>query len=512
MTDVVLLNDIFSSYDSSYRWSFWSRYLGPYTIKQSIVNNTNCSCIVVDYFTKHTNLFEYLKEFINKDTKFIGISTTFLHHKENLRINDFNLWFKDHSDTVKWFKKLKSLSPNAKIIIGGWSAEIWYNHFTMFRKNEKLPEAMTYVDYIVKGYGERIVPDIINNKLSSEWIINRDNILFVQDYSTAGNNAAVNPVFWDDNDGIVKGEWLPMEISKGCRFGCKFCMFDKLGTTIIDRESLRSEIMYNYKKYGVTGYQLTDDTVNDSIEKVKMIHDVFTSLPFKIEWIGYARPDMFQKYPEMLDLMYESGCRGMFLGIETFNPIAAKLCGKGLHPNKIKDILEWIKQKYKNEIFILGSFIIGLPGETAESLEDTLQYLKNQEVIDKILFEVFYVRSSETTFGEQKDFHTDNSKYGIRNITFKPYYWEHGTLNYNQCQEISTRWKDVLTSAKYSGHDRAVESSTNFWSYPRMRSLGYTHDESFRMLKDASMPDNLYKKNNDWINDYHAKISNRNKI
>ena len=510
MTDVVLLNDVFSSYDTSYRWSFWSRYMGPYAIKQSIIDKTSYDCVVVDYFTKHKNLFEYLKNFVNEDTKFIGISTTFLHHKDNSRINDFNLWFTDHNDTVEWFTKLKELAPNAKILIGGWSAEIWYNHYTMFKRDVELPCAMQLVDYIVKGYGEQLVPDIINNRVPINYIINRNGVSFIEAKVTAGNGAEVNPVLWSHKDAVKEGEWLPLEISKGCRFGCKFCMFDKLGTNIINKESLRAELMHNYENFGITGYQLTDDTINDSMEKVQMVHEVFTSLPFKAEWIAYARPDMFQRYPQMLDLMYEAGCRGMFLGIETFNETAAKLCGKGLHPEKIKNILSWIKEKYGDEIFILGSFIIGLPGETEESLEDTLQYLKNQDVIDKILFEVFYVRPSETTAGTQKDYHTDNDKYEIRNVQFNPYYWEHGTLNYNQCQQISKRWKKVLTSAKYSGHDRAIESSTNFWSYPRMRSLGYNHIDSFRMLKDASMPDDLYKKNNQWINDYHKLMEENN--
>lgn len=504
--DVVLLNDVFSSYDSSYRWSFWSRYMGPYAIKQAIIDKTSSNCVVVDYFTKRDDFFDYIKSFVDEDTKYIGIATTFLQHKDNARLNDFNLWFTDHNDTVAWFKRLKELAPNAKIIIGGWSAEIWYNHYTKFDCNSDIPEAMKYVDYIVKGYGEKIVPDIINNKVLINNMIVRSDVTFLTDSTAAGNGAEINPVYWSKQEGVVQGEWLPLEISKGCRFGCKFCMFDKLGTTIICKDALRAELIHNYEQFGVTGYQLTDDTINDSMAKVEMIHEVFTSLPFKAEWIAYARPDMFHKFPEMLDLMYEAGCKGMFLGIETFNHDAAKLCGKGLHPEKIKDILSWIKDKYGDEIFILGSFILGLPGETEESLEDTLQYLKSQDVIDKILFEVFYVRPSDTTAGEQKDYHTDNDKYEIRNIQFQPYYWEHGTLNYNQCEVISQHWKDELTSSRYSGHDRAIESSTNFWSYPRMRSLGYDHNDSFRMLKDASMPDELYTSNNQWIEDYHALI------
>ena len=222
MYDVVLLNDVFSSYDNSYRWSFWSRYMGPYTIKQSILDKTSSSCIVVDYFTKHNNLFEYLKTFVNKDTKYIGISTTFLQHKENSRINDFNLWFTNHAQTVEWFAKLKQIAPNAKIIIGGWTAEIWYNHYTMFRKEDTLPEAMKMVDYIVKGYGEVIVPSIINNTIPNQHIITRNGVNFVSDNTSAGKGAEVNPVNWSQADSVAIEEWLPLEISKGCRFGCKF--------------------------------------------------------------------------------------------------------------------------------------------------------------------------------------------------------------------------------------------------------------------------------------------------
>ena len=47
---------------------------------------------------------------------------------------------------------------------------------------------------------------------------------------------------------------------------------------------------------------------------------------------------MFHKFPQMLPLLIDIGCKGMFLGIETFNPTAAKIAGKGLHPEKIKDI------------------------------------------------------------------------------------------------------------------------------------------------------------------------------
>lgn len=523
MYNVVLFNDVFNdpNIDESHKserrlnpealnkWSFWSRYLGPYAVKQAIENKCpGKKVMVVDYFTKIPNFFEYIKHLIGPETEYIGISTTFLHNTANARVNDFNLWMTKHEDLVEWFRQLKELAPNAKIMIGGHHCDVWYQYYVKSRPDAPLPEAMDkYIDCVIHGYGESAVPAYINGTVDLQHIKYRNNVLWVSDGIAAGSpKAECLRVKWNNADAVQYGEWLPLEISKGCRFGCKFCMYDKFGTTIKGKEELRNELIYNYENYGVTGYQLTDDTINDSMAKMSMIHEVFTSLPFKIEWVAYTRPDMFHRYPEMLDMMIDSGCKGVFLGIETFNPESAKIAGKGLHPEKIKGIIKWMKEKTQGEMFILASFIIGLVGETEESLENTLQYLIEQKVIDKIIFEVLYVRPADFRTGVQKDFNNSGEMYGFKNIRYNPYYWEHDTLNFNQCMEIAERWKKELSKNNYTGFDKAMEGFTNFWSYPRMRSLGYSHKESFMMLKDASMPDELYRKNDKWIADYHKML------
>lgn len=511
MYDVVLLSDIYTSpytETSGQKWSFWSRYLGPYTVKQTILNNcANVTVRVVDYFTKIPDFFDFMSTIIGPETKYIGISTTFLHNRANNRINDFNLWFTNHEDITDWFCKLKELAPNAKIFLGGHMCDVWFQFYVKRSPKSPLPHAMQYVDCVIHGYGEKAVPNYINGTVDPKHIYYRDSTMFISDGINAGSPLSeCLRINWQENDHVQQGEWLPLELSKGCRFGCKFCMFDRFGTTIKSKEALIKELTANFKNFGTCGYHFTDDTINDSLEKVKLIHEVMTSLPFKVEWIAYARPDMFYRYPEMLSLMREAGCRGMFLGIETFNANAAKIAGKGLHPAKIKNILTWIKQQVGDDIFVLASFIIGLVGETEESLEETLSYLKEQTVIDKITFEVLYVRPPDFRTGVQKDFNNNSDLYGFKRLEYNPYYWEHDTLNFNQCTAIAKRWKNELQMAKYSGFDQAIEGFTNFWSYPRMRSLGYTHQEAFTILKDANIPDRMYTLNNQWIESYHRSL------
>ena len=520
--DVILLNDVYSETqtqinseshkaNNKVKWSFWSRYLGPYTIKNSIKEaNPDLSVIVVDYFTKVQNFFEYMEKFVGPNTKYIGISITFLQYGlgSSKGVTEFNLWHTHADDMISWFQKLKSIAPDAKILIGGHACDAYFKHYIQSKEDRPLPVAMRdYISYVFHGYSETIIQDFFKGTVKKEHIYEKEGVTFLSDNSKAGVDARCIKINWDAADCIKQGEWLPLEISKGCRFNCKFCMFDRQGTVIKAEDDLRSELIKNYENYGVTGYSLTDDTVNDSLDKVKMLHRVFTSLPFKIEWIAYARPDMFYAYPEMLDLMIESGCRGMFLGIETFDNTAAKIVGKGLNPQLIKDILVWIKEKAGDSIFVLSSFIIGLVGETEQSLDDTLDWLVTQKVIDKITFEILYIRDPGYRTETRDDFSRNKNKFGFKELRFNPdYYWEHDTLNYTQCKGIAEKWKSKLSTNTHTGHDMAIEGFTNFWSYPRMRSLGYSHKRSFDMLKTGIIPDDVYEKNVDWILSYHSLL------
>lgn len=310
MRNMIFLTDIFVESDSTLipnsnsrrlrqyetsKWTFWSRYLGPYIVASTIrSSNPDIKVKVIDYFTRIPNFFEYLKLFVDDETKYICISTTFLQNTFNARVNDFNLWFRNHSDTVDWFQKLKETVPNAKIIIGGAGTDIYFKQYVLNKDKKTLPTALKMVDYVFHGYSEDLIKRFLDNNISPEHTYVRDGVTFFSDNTRAGINAKTLPMLWEKSDAIQNGEWLPLEISKGCRFGCKFCFFDRHGTTVKDKSVLKTELIRNYELYGVTGYHLTDDTVNDSLDKIDMIHDVFTSLPFNIEWIAYTRPDMFQ--------------------------------------------------------------------------------------------------------------------------------------------------------------------------------------------------------------------------
>lgn len=140
-------------------------------------------------------------------------------------------------------------------------------------------------------------------------------------------------IIYDDSDHLWPGEVLPIEVSRGCIFKCGFCEFPgvgkRRGSFQKEPSVLREELIDNYERFGVTQYMFMDNLINDDIEKIKVLHGVITSLPFRLRWLSFARLDLYTRFPDMIPLLKEMGCASQFFGVETLSANARKMLGKG---------------------------------------------------------------------------------------------------------------------------------------------------------------------------------------
>lgn len=489
------------------KYTFWSRYMGPYAVASAVHQNCpDWEVVVVDWFTKIENFHDYIANFINEDTYYIGLSTTFLLNTFNPRAQDFNLWFTRQRQVDEWFSKIKEINPDIEFLLGGAITDLFYKIHFKTRPEAKFPVAFQkHINYVFNGYAEDTIVEFLNGDLDPNKVHEKNGIFFINETKMASTGAKVLQSNYQHSMAIKNGEWLPLEVSKGCRFGCKFCFYDIRGTLIKDENCLREELIYNYENFGVTGYMLTDDTVNDSPEKINMLHKVIKSLPFKMEWISYCRPDMFSKYPEMWHKMIDMGCKGVFLGVETLDHTAGKLAGKGLDPERMKEILTWMREVAQDDVFILASMIIGLPGETKESLYKTAEWFKEQTVLDKIQYELFFVSDGNDSKSPAFTGKPDNP-YGIHLEYYPNYYWKHNSMDLHDAQEMAIEWEKMLVDHPKTAFERHFSYNTNFWAYPRLRSLGYNHLESVDILTAKVVPQEVYEKNKRWIDNYHTEL------
>jgi radical SAM superfamily enzyme YgiQ (UPF0313 family) len=149
-------------------------------------------------------------------------------------------------------------------------------------------------------------------------------------------------------------------------------------------------MLHNYDKFGVTRYIITDDTLNDSLDKAYMMLRIAKRLPFQLEYGGSMRIEIFDKHPEMADLFFESGLRATSFGIETFNKDSGRTVGKGFG-NKAKDVLLDLEKKWKSRVAVSMNLILGLPYETKEMLQESFDWVSDNSCVDSLLCHPFYI-------------------------------------------------------------------------------------------------------------------------
>jgi len=194
---------------------------------------------------------------------------------------------------------------------------------------------------------------------------------------------------------VIPGEPLPLETARGCIFKCKFCNFGLLGkekgSYFKSCENIKAEIEHNYYELGVTDYWIVEDTFNDDHEKIIMLHEIITNLPFKIQFTCYLRLDLLytnrnQPVPQH-QLLLEMGLKHVEFGIETTNPESAKDIGKGMNPALQFSFLKELRDKHGWEDMVMSSgFIVGLPSDSLESLSEMANFLLSTDtVLDRIV-------------------------------------------------------------------------------------------------------------------------------
>jgi len=345
------------------------RSIGAYQLS-NFIKNHGYTTQVIDFIhlLPKDVLMMLLKKFTSDKTQVLAVSTTFISEDAYIGANAINkqkkpgVMFESLSTCLIEYKKL---FPHVKIIAGGAKAMRFYN--------------TGLFDYCFTGYGELALLNFL--KAGS----NRTGKIIEGDLYLAKFKAHEIDHKFSDNDVIFSNETLPIEISRGCIFKCKFCAYPLNGKSKLDHvrdtHLIRDELISNYEKWGITNYIISDDTFNDSNDKLKTLHDMIVDLPFKINFVCYLRLDLLYHFRDsQLEMLENMGLKSCHFGVESFNPTTAKFIGKGMSENKTKDFLLFLKDRWKDKISFMCTFITGLPFETKESCIETGKWCNDNNI------------------------------------------------------------------------------------------------------------------------------------
>lgn len=173
---------------------------------------------------------------------------------------------------------------------------------------------------------------------------------------------------------LMKGPFSFVVTSRGCPAGCKYCIKHvsyQNTVRLLSPERVVEEIRSLYR-HGIRNIHMYADLFTVNREQVTGICELILKEGLNIRWTCNSRVDFVDE--EMLGLMGRSGCWMISWGIESGNEQILKRAAKGADPKKAHQALTWAR---RSGIKNWGYFIIGLPGETVETIRETIDLAKS---------------------------------------------------------------------------------------------------------------------------------------
>lgn len=182
----------------------------------------------------------------------------------------------------------------------------------------------------------------------------------------------------------IKGPFTFIVTSRGCPAGCTYCIkhVSYQYSTRIRSPKLIMEELWVLKKLGLNNIHMYADLFTVNRDQVIELCKLMIEENIQIKWTCNSRVDFVDE--EMLTLMGKAGCRLISWGIESGNEAILKHARKGADPAKAQRALRWAKNA---GIMNWGYFIIGLPGETEQTIRETIDFAKKLP-LDIALFHV----------------------------------------------------------------------------------------------------------------------------
>jgi radical SAM superfamily enzyme YgiQ (UPF0313 family) len=270
-------------------------------------------------------------------------------------------------------RDVKAMAPDIHTMMGG-------PHVT-FCAADTL-KACPEIDFIVRGEGEETLVELITAfQDGKNW----------RDIKGLAYQTPDGPVLTAPRDLIQNIDTLPeparhliplgryralglpisMTTSRGCPFQCIFCVGRKMvGAKVRYRspKKIVDELAYlgslNFHQINIA-----DDLFTASKKHCMAVCDEIIQRQLKIRWTSFARVDTVSR--PVLARMKQAGCTAVSFGVESGSPEILRTIKKGITLDQVIDAVSMC-----NDVGVTpqASFILGLPGETSHTLQQTVAF------------------------------------------------------------------------------------------------------------------------------------------
>jgi len=266
----------------------------------------------------------------------------------------------EYQDAITVLKKIKNYNRRTKFIIGGPYATI--------RPKKCFEDGF---DCVVRYDGETAVQEAIEDcypiikgeekELKSYPIIDRS-LVNIYDYK----------YYLDD---ILA---TTISTGRGCPFNCGFCSKNHCSVRLAPADYVIKEIDYLHEEFGYKALAFPEDLFILNKSRAEKIFQHMNKKNIISRCL--VRADVVVKHGQgFSDFMFSHGCYHVGIGVESGSDTILKNINKG---ESVSTIKKAIKILNNSNIMVKGFFIVGLPGESQETIDETKKFLDEMNLFD----------------------------------------------------------------------------------------------------------------------------------
>jgi radical SAM superfamily enzyme YgiQ (UPF0313 family) len=340
-------------------------------------------------------------------------------------------------------QRIKECRPEVRILIGG--PEVTLDNAWVLGHSA--------VDYAAIGEGEQTFADFLSALLDNEeptapipGLLCRHparslpaaagtlNSAFLPRAPLPNLNSISSPYFSGILDAADE-RMLLLETIRGCIFKCKFCYYPKSYDDLyfVSEEKIVANLEHARRR-GATEVVLLDPTLNQRPHFADFLRLLARENPGRqFTYFGELRAEGIT--PEIARLLHEAGFDEVEIGLQSIDPLAMNLMDRH---NNLRAFERGARAMLDLGIKVKVDLIIGLPGDTVDSVRRGIEYVRNSGLYTQV--QVFNLAILPGT-----SFRQEAAQLGLRYQDRPPYYvLETPTLSTQQMYDLMAEAEDAF--------------------------------------------------------------------
>ncbi len=285
-------------------------------------------------------------------------------------------------DAIDSIKRIKERLPPTKIVLGGFHATF---------AAEKIVREFPFVDFVIKGEGERAFPQLLGHIEKASDPHDVEGISYMRGGTLVENPGGliqdldslplpardlVDRVQYGYSHQGIKltfGKFTTVSTSRGCPFSCRFCScaaFTHRKWRARSAEGVASELEILHSE-GYESAVMVDDNFTHNRKRVEKICELIRKKRIRMQFYCEGRADNASY--ELMRTMKRAGFNVIYFGVESASARVLEYFGKTVRTDLARKAIENAKRA---GMIACASFIFGAPVETDEDARETIGFIK----------------------------------------------------------------------------------------------------------------------------------------